>query len=46
MCSHDWVKVNDVTVCKRCGMTRTPKGVIFDRRLPNYKPKKRKKGKK
>ena len=45
MCSHDWRKVNDVWVCIRCGITRTPSGVIFDRRIANYKAKKKKKGK-
>lgn len=44
MCSHQWQKVNDVLVCIRCGLTRTTDGkIIFDRKLPNYKPKKRRK---
>lgn len=44
MCKHNWVKVNDICVCSRCGMTRLESGkiLLFDRRLPNYKPKKRK----
>ncbi len=42
MCNHVWRKVNDVLVCTRCGLTRTPDGkILFDRKLPNYKPKKR-----
>lgn len=47
LCSHEWLKVNDVWVCLRCGITRLPEGdVMFDRRLPNYKPKKKKARKK
>lgn len=43
MCSHNFVRVNDVIACTRCGLTRTNDGrVIFDRKLVNYKPKKRK----
>lgn len=46
MCPHIWVKFNDVFVCKRCGLTRTPDGkLIFDKKITNYKPKKRKKNK-
>lgn len=42
MCSHQWIKFNDVVVCARCGLTRTKDGkILFDRGLPNYKPKKR-----
>ena len=44
MCSHNWQKINDVYVCMRCGLTRTYDGkLIFDRKIANYKPKKRKK---
>lgn len=44
MCSHTWQKINDVTVCQKCGLTRTADGkIIFDRKLPNYKKKRRKK---
>lgn len=45
MCSHEWMTYNDVTVCKRCGLTRTYDGkVFFDRRLANIgKTKKRRK---
>lgn len=44
MCPHTaWKKVNDVYVCMRCGLTKTYDGrVLFDRKLPNYKLKKRK----
>lgn len=46
MCPHDWRQINDVTVCVRCGMTRTKDGkVFFDRKLPNYKAKRGKKKK-
>jgi hypothetical protein len=41
MCSHNWKKVNDVSVCIRCGMTRTHDGkIMFDKKIVNYKPKK------
>lgn len=44
MCNHQWQKVNDVCVCVRCGLTKTYDGrILFDRQLPNYKRKKRKK---
>lgn len=43
MCTHEWIRVNDVIACVRCGMTRTSDGkIIFDKRLVNYRPKKRK----
>jgi hypothetical protein len=43
MCSHIWKKVNDVSVCVRCGLTKTFDGrILFDRKLSNYKPKKKK----
>jgi hypothetical protein len=42
MCSHIWKKFNEVFVCVRCGLTRVPDGrIIFDRKIANYKPKKR-----
>lgn len=38
MCPHEWLKVNDVFVCLRCGLTRTYDGkIMFDRGLPNYR---------
>ncbi len=47
MCSHEWRQINDVSVCTRCGLTRTKSGkIIFDRKLPNYRHKKRGKKKK
>lgn len=43
MCKHDFIKVNDVVVCKRCGVTQTHDGkIIFDRKYPSYKSKRRK----
>ena len=46
MCSHDWRKINEVWVCMRCGITKMPDGkIFFDRKLPNYKPKKKGRGK-
>ena len=46
-CSHsNTVKLNDVKVCLRCGLTLMPDGkVIFDKKICNYKPKRRKKRK-
>ena len=42
-CGHNWQKVNDCYVCVKCGLTRTLDGkMIFDRKIANYKPKKRK----
>ena len=51
MCNHsNTVKINDVRVCLKCGITITHDGkIIFDRKLPNYRSKKggkRKNGKK
>lgn len=44
MCGHQWKRINDTWVCIRCGLTRTYDGrILFDRKLPNYKSKKRKK---
>jgi hypothetical protein len=44
-CTHsNTKKINDLRVCLNCGLTLTNDGkVIFDRKLPNYKPKKRRK---
>ena len=42
MCKHVWIKINDICVCKKCGVTRIEDSkIIFDRRLPSYKPKRR-----
>lgn len=44
MCNHIWRKVNDVLVCVRCGLERIDgtNKVIFDKKIVNYKQKKRK----
>lgn len=43
MCNHIWERINDVFVCQKCGLTRTYDGkILFDRKLPNMKLKKRK----
>ena len=44
-CSHtNMKKVNDVRVCLDCGLTVTSDGkVMFDKKIVNYRPKKRKK---
>lgn len=47
MCSHEWFKHNDVTVCKRCGLTRTFDGkILFDRQFANIGKKVKKKRRK
>ena len=34
MCSHDMIRVNDVKICRRCGLTICPNGqVFFDKEL-------------
>lgn len=45
MCSHsNTKKINGVKVCLNCGLTILPNGqIFFDRKLPNYRPKKNKK---
>ena len=46
MCKHQFIKINDVSVCKFCGLTFSFDGkVMFDRKLPNIcnKKKRRKK---
>ncbi len=46
MCRHSYVKINDVYVCRKCGLTITFDGkIIFDKRFPNYNAKKRRKSK-
>ena len=44
-CTHsNTKKVNDLKICLSCGLTLTPDGkVVFDRKIVNYKPKKRRK---
>ncbi len=46
MCKHRWVGVNNVSVCKRCGLTldrKTGKFIMFDRDFANAGSKKRRK---
>ena len=45
MCGHQFMKINDVSVCKICRLTLSFDGkVIFDRKLSNVgKGKKRRK---
>lgn len=44
MCNHDFAKINDVSVCRKCGLTRTYDGkIFFDKKLTNRKQKKRRK---
>lgn len=43
ICRHEFIKVNEVIVCKRCGLTRTEDGkIMFDKKIVNYKSKRRK----
>lgn len=48
MCRHSWIKVNDVSVCKYCGLTFSFDGkVMFDRRFADVSKKAgKKRGKK
>lgn len=48
MCSHQFIRINDVSVCKICGLTLSFDGkVMFDRALINVgKTKKKKRRKK
>lgn len=49
MCAHsNWQKFGEVWACLRCGLTKLPDGkIIFDRKLPSYiNKKKKKRGKK
>lgn len=40
MCGHEWIKINDLSICKRCGITITEdKKILFDRKLSNCTPK-------
>lgn len=43
MCNHLWVEVNDVRVCRRCGLTvrKFDGKVMFDREFINAASKKR-----
>lgn len=41
MCKHDVVIINDAKICKKCGLTLLNGKVFFDRKIVNYKPKKR-----
>ena len=48
MCSHEWVTINKLSVCRRCGMTldkETGKFIMFDRDFTNAGRKKRRKRK-
>lgn len=45
MCSHEWAEVNDVRVCKKCGLTidkSSGKILVFDRKITGIKNKRRK----
>lgn len=47
MCKHIWQKYGSANYCVRCGLTKTADGhIFFDRKLPNYKTKKKKRSKK
>lgn len=47
MCSHLWIQINDIRVCKRCGMTISMLDgkVMFDRNFANAGKKKGRKRK-
>lgn len=35
MCGHQFKKINDVSVCIRCGLTIANKKIFFDKSLVN-----------
>lgn len=42
MCKHRVIQIGDCKVCIKCGMTLLDDNKIFlDRKLPNYKSKKK-----
>lgn len=42
MCRHDMVRVNDVKICRKCGLTICPGGqVFFDKELIRKRRKKK-----
>lgn len=45
MCTHgNTQKINGFRVCMNCGLTVLPDGrIMFDKKICNYKPRKRKK---
>lgn len=47
MCGHLWIEINDIRVCKRCGMTISliDGKVMFDRKFANIGHKKGRKKK-
>lgn len=47
MCNHEFVKTDNMRACKKCGLTILNNGrVLFDKEITNYKPKRKKRGKK
>jgi len=40
MCNHETIKVGEVKVCRKCGLTMIDGKPFFDRRFVNCKPKK------
>lgn len=46
MHKHSWKEFNDILVCTACGVTKTPAGIIFDRKLPERLKKRGKNEKK
>ena len=44
MCKHEFITINDVKACKRCGLTVLPDGkIIFDRAIVQSLHKKKNK---
>lgn len=42
MCNHNIIKTGGCKVCVKCGMTLLNNNkIFFDRKLPNYKSKKK-----
>lgn len=47
MCKHQFIKINDVSVCKHCGLTFSFDGkIMFDRQFANVGKKVKKKRRK
>lgn len=46
MCGHEYKRINDVSVCIKCGLTITSGKAFFDKKIVNWKEGKRRETKK
>ena len=38
MCNHNFIKINDIKVCIKCGLTRLYNGkIFFDKKIKNFR---------